>query len=87
MSKIVYLKIIEEFGLVALAEEISRQPGIDCVVWFSMITLLQIYNEEEQVGQGEIPSVQFEEKRSIRKCNAAKFKEMKSLKKKQHKTG
>ena len=32
----------------ALAEEISRQPSIDSVMWLLVVTLMQIYNEEEQ---------------------------------------
>ena len=53
----------------ALAEEISREPRIDCV-----ITLMQIYNEKEQTKQGKIPNVQFKKKKSAlhRKCNRTK---------------
>lgn len=29
---------------------------------------MQVYNEEEQAGQGKIQNVQFEKKRSTRKC-------------------
>jgi hypothetical protein len=42
------------FGLMALAEEILRLPIIDCVTWLLVITLMQIYNVKEQVGQREI---------------------------------
>lgn len=31
------LSEIEESGLMALAEEISTQPSIDCVMWLSII--------------------------------------------------
>jgi hypothetical protein len=29
-----------------LVEEISRQPGIDCVVWLLVITWMQIYEKK-----------------------------------------
>ena len=29
---------LKSFGLMVLVEEISRQPGIDCVVWLLVIT-------------------------------------------------
>ena len=53
--------------MIALAEEISRQLSIDSRVVIS-ITLRQIYNEKEQAGQKETQNVQFEEKKSSRKC-------------------
>lgn len=56
LFRIIYLEITEELGSVALAE-ISRQPGTDCVVWFLAITLVQTYNEKQQVGRGEAQSV------------------------------
>lgn len=45
-----------------LAEEISKQPSID-----SGASLLP----EEQAEQEKIQNVEFEEKRSTRKCNEA----------------
>lgn len=45
----------------------SRQSRIDCHV--VMITLIQLHNGKEQVRQREIQNVQFEEKKSTRKCN------------------
>lgn len=60
-------------GLMALAEKISRQPSIDSVTRFLVVTLVQIYNEKEKVEQGKIHNVQFEEKMSTRKYNGAKF--------------
>ena len=41
-----------------LAKEISRQPSIDYVVWLLITTLLQIYNEKNQMDHGEIRNVQ-----------------------------
>ena len=38
----------------SLAEEISRQPSIDSVVWLLMVTLVQIYHEKEQTDQEKI---------------------------------
>jgi hypothetical protein len=36
-----------------LAEEISRQPSIICVVWLLVVTLLQIYKEKEQTEKNK----------------------------------
>lgn len=54
----------------ALAEGLSRWPRADCVVWLLLITLMQIYTENEQAGQRQ--NVEFEEKRSTWKSNGAK---------------
>lgn len=45
---------LENFKLMALAEESSRQPSIDSVLWLLVVTLRQVYNEMEQVEQGKI---------------------------------
>ena len=50
---------LKSYGL-ALAEEISRKPGIDCIVWLLVAMIIQIYNEREQAKQGKIQNVQFE---------------------------
>lgn len=34
--------------------ETSKQPSTDCVMWLSMITITQIYNEKEKIMQKEI---------------------------------
>jgi hypothetical protein len=47
----------------ALAEETSRQPSIDFVIWLLVATVIQIYNVKVQVGQGEIQNMQSEEKK------------------------
>lgn len=39
----------------------------DAITWLLVIPITWINNEKEQVGQEEIQSVQFEEKKSIRK--------------------
>lgn len=39
-------------ALMALAEEISRQPRIDSIAWLFMAILMPIYNEKEQAGIG-----------------------------------
>ena len=56
----------------ALAEDISRQPSIDSVMWLLVITLMQTNHEKETAGQRETQNDIFEEKRSTRKCNRAK---------------
>ena len=48
---------VKRFGLILLAEEISKQPCIDAVMWLLLFTLLQIYNEKEQAEQGKIQNV------------------------------
>jgi hypothetical protein len=47
---------VKNFKLMALSEEISRQPSTD---W-------KIYIERKQAEQGKIQHVQFEEKRRTR---------------------
>ena len=47
---------LKSFRVMALAEEISRQPSIDCVVWLLVASLMQIYNEKKH---GKIQNVQF----------------------------
>lgn len=59
----------KRFGLVALTKKTARQLSIDCVVCLLVVTLMQIYNEKEQAGQGEVQNVQFEKKRE---CTGAK---------------
>lgn len=73
---------LKSLGLMALAEKISRQPSVGSVTWFLVVTLVQIYKEKEQVEQGKIHNVQFEEKMSTRKYNGAKFSAKEDLKKK-----
>lgn len=34
-----------------MADEISRQSSIGCIMWLLVITLMQIYNERQQAGQ------------------------------------
>lgn len=46
-----------------LAKEISRQSSIGCVIRLLITTLLQIYNEKNPVGYGEIQNVQNAEKK------------------------
>ena len=50
---------LKRFGLIPLAEEISKHPSIDSVIWLLIFMLIKIYNEKEQA----------EEKRNIRKRN------------------
>ena len=40
---------MKSFGLILLAEEISKQCSIDSVMWLLVLTLMKIYNEKEQV--------------------------------------
>ena len=42
------------------------------IMWFLLASLIQIYNEQEQVKKGKTQNVQLEEKGGTRKCNGAK---------------
>ena len=53
---------VKRFVLIPLAEEILKQSSIDSVVWLSLATLIQIYNEKVNAEKGKIQNVQFEEK-------------------------
>ena len=54
---------LKSFWLMALAEEISRQPSDDSVLWLLVLTLMEIYDEKEQDEQGQTQNVEFEVKR------------------------
>jgi hypothetical protein len=45
---------LENYELIALAKDISRQPNIDCFTWFLLPAPLQIQNEKEQAEQGKM---------------------------------
>lgn len=51
----------------SLAGEISRQPSTDIIMWLLAIILMQIYNENQKTGLREMQTLQFEEKKNIRK--------------------
>lgn len=55
-----------------MTEEISKQPSIDIVVWFLVVTLMEVYNEKVQAEQDKLQNINFEEKRGTRKWNGAK---------------
>ena len=67
MSKHLHDTKLKSSGLVSFAEEISRLPNIDSVMWLLVITLMLICNEKEQAGLQEIQNIQFEEKKTNRK--------------------
>lgn len=60
------------FGLMKLTGEISRQPSIKYLVWFLVITVMQIYNNRRNLDEEKYKTVQFEEKNSTRKYNGVK---------------
>ena len=43
---------LKRSGLISLAEDVSRQPDVDCAMRLLVITLMQLYNEKEQAGVG-----------------------------------
>lgn len=59
---------LKTFGLTACAEEISRRPNVGCVVWLSVVTLMEIRNEKEPSYQGKLQKMQFE---GTMKCHGA----------------
>lgn len=40
------------------------------VTWLLVITLTQVYNEKEQIGQKESQNIEFEEKKNTRELDA-----------------
>lgn len=50
-------------------EKLSRQSSIDSVLLLLVVSLMQICNEKEEVGQKDGQNIQFEEEESIRKFN------------------
>ena len=52
-----------------MAEDISRQPSIDFVIWLLVITLMQFCKAKGQAGQKDIQNVKFGEKEGTRKFN------------------
>lgn len=58
MSKILPKAKLKHYGLIVLAEEISKQHNIDYVVWLLVATFLQTYNEKEQTKQRNIQNAQ-----------------------------
>lgn len=54
---------MEEFwSLISLAVKISGQPSIDYVLWLSVVTLTEVYNEKEQDQGGKVQNLVWEEK-------------------------
>ena len=54
---------MKNFELIPLAQENSKQSGLDSVIWFLVATLMKIYNEKEQAVQAKLQNEIFEEKR------------------------
>ena len=63
---------LKSFGLIEFAEEILKQPRVDCVVWFINDHTMQTYNEKKKAEKGKLQNVQLEEKGGTRKLNGAK---------------
>ena len=43
---------VKSFGLIMLAEEISKHPSIDSGVWLLVFMLTKIYNDKKQADHG-----------------------------------
>lgn len=50
-------------------EKVSRQSSIDSVRLLLVVSLMQVCNEKEEVGQEDGQNIQFEEEESIGKFN------------------
>ena len=46
--------ILNSIELKALAEEISKQASVNCLMWLLVGKIMQIYNEKEKAEQGKI---------------------------------
>jgi hypothetical protein len=55
-----------------LAEEISKQPSIDFVLWLLVFTLMKINNEKEPAEQRKIQNVQIKDKMGTKNRKVAK---------------
>lgn len=53
----VCLRLRSGFGLVMLAEVISKQHSIESVMWLLVFTFMKIYNKKEQTEQEKIQNV------------------------------
>ena len=50
---------LKSVGLMTLGEKIARQPTMSCILCLLVVSPMQIHNEMEQVGQGEIKYRQY----------------------------
>lgn len=50
-------------------EKVSRQSDIDSALLLLVVSLMQVCNEKEEVGQKDGQNIQFEEEENIRKFN------------------
>jgi len=42
---------LESFELTALAEEVSRQPSLNCAAWLLVATFMQIYTKDDKLSK------------------------------------
>ena len=47
------------FGLIPLAEGISKHASIDFVMWILMVTLMKIYSEKDEAEKSKLQKVFF----------------------------
>lgn len=50
-------------------EKVSGQSNIDSALLLLVVSLMQVCNEKEEVGQKDGQNIQFEEEENIRKFN------------------
>lgn len=60
---------LKSFKLMVLAEDILRQPTINCTAWLTVATFMHISNEKRQAEKGKIQDIELKQKRSTRTRN------------------
>ena len=70
MSKINLLEAkLKSYRLAALTEDSSEQPSIDCVMWFIVASLMQMYNEKEKLSKDKYKMYSLRRKGEPGKCS------------------
>ena len=59
LKSLLRLTKVKRFRLIALTKEVSKQAGINSVVWILKSTLMKNFNEKEQSEKGKIQNVWF----------------------------
>lgn len=60
---------LKRFGIMSLVKEIPRSPNISSLTWLLVITLMQIYYENQQAEKKRKQNVQFRDKEYTQNFN------------------
>ena len=63
---------VKSFGLIPLAEEMSKHPGIDSVMCLLVVALIKIYNEKGKAEQGKLQNIKSKKKGFTKNWHGAK---------------